>query len=77
MAGLTGILGDNFNSPPSDDPTSAPAMPQMQQSSAECPFETEEANEIEESVNFGGRDSTLEESKTKHGEMGINNGFSR
>ena len=31
MAGLTGILGDNFNSPPSDDPTSAPAMPQMQQ----------------------------------------------
>jgi hypothetical protein len=31
MAGLTGILGDNFNSPPTDDPTSAPAMPQMQQ----------------------------------------------
>jgi hypothetical protein len=31
MAGLTGILGDNFNSPPSDDPTSAPAMPQVQQ----------------------------------------------
>jgi hypothetical protein len=31
MAGLTGILGDNFNSPPSDDPTSAPAMPQLQQ----------------------------------------------
>jgi hypothetical protein len=31
MAGLTGILGDNFNSPPTDDPTSAPAMPQVQQ----------------------------------------------
>jgi hypothetical protein len=31
MAGLPGILGDNFNSPPSDDPTSAPAMPQVQQ----------------------------------------------
>jgi hypothetical protein len=31
MAGLPSILGDNFNSPPSDDPTSAPALPQMQQ----------------------------------------------